>query len=465
MCSGVGARRARAQRATRAYTTPNRMHAFLPLAHLGLLDSSSSPPLDDLLQISASSLRRRQINTSRRALKHQVRVAKQQFRLRTNIEPASVVMQESLVPVWVWHDYNNSLPSRYIQLNLLALRRHAPPSHFVIHYVNRSNIAQHVPDLPDAFWRLPTHVAFSDAARLALLAIRGGLYVDTDFLILRSLVPVAELLQKVDVVGYPTSPPHGVAPTSSQCATSGLLSANFLAARPNTTMFRRAWDHFRRLLPRRCQASRARKVNICCRDPHTDAPLDYCRVPHATTDLMLQRARLFPDVLHANASDAGRVIDGIGGLHRQSNTTIYCFGGTDDLTTPRLRPMQDGRDRHDVALQLVLGIPLLGTRLCYGKWRLLSRSLGCEICPRPARERYLVCCARDGDDLVCQNRWRANHSGAIQARSAGFYARGRLAYHLFDSFQRHEFLLRDQIEWSNLTVAPLYRRALGLTNE
>ena len=115
----------------------------------------------------------------------------------------------SVWPVWVWYEYKNA-PDRYIQLNLQALRRQAPASHFNIILVNRSNIASYVPDLPDAFWRLPKPVAFSDAGRLALLATHGGIYLDADFLVLRSLVPIAELLRRVDVVGYPFSPPHGM---------------------------------------------------------------------------------------------------------------------------------------------------------------------------------------------------------------------------------------------------------------
>ena len=62
------------------------------------------------------------------------------------------------LPVWVWFDYAEE-PARYIQLNLRALQRHAPSSHFSIHFVNRSNIASFVPDLNEAFWRLSKHVA------------------------------------------------------------------------------------------------------------------------------------------------------------------------------------------------------------------------------------------------------------------------------------------------------------------
>ena len=86
------------------------------------------------------------------------------------------------VPVWLWFEYSRA-PPRYIQLNIQALRRQAPWPLFRIEFVNRSTIAQHVPDLPAEFWRLPTRVAYSDAGRLALLAHHGGIYLDADFLV------------------------------------------------------------------------------------------------------------------------------------------------------------------------------------------------------------------------------------------------------------------------------------------
>lgn len=134
------------------------------------------------------------------------------------------------LPIWLWFEYVND-PDRYIQLNIQALHRHAPSSHFTIRFVNRSNIASHVPDLPEAFWRLPTLVAFSDAARLALLAHHGGIYLDADFLVSTSLVPLRERLEEVEVVGYPMSPVHGHPASAAECARTGELSANFLMVR------------------------------------------------------------------------------------------------------------------------------------------------------------------------------------------------------------------------------------------
>ena len=351
----------------------------------------------------------------------------------------------ALLPVWVWYEWPGSGPARYIQLNLQALHRHAPPSHFVVRYVNSSNIHEYLPNLPPVFWRLPTRVAFSDAARLGLLALHGGLYLDADFLVLRSLVPIAEMLERVDLVGYPYSPAHGEAESSADCERSGQISANFVAARPNTTLFWRSWTMLISVLPRKCSKARARKIYICCSDSATGEPLDKCRVPHATTDLMMSRIR--PSLWRNNVS---------------KSTTLHCLGDQDDLTTPRLLPPNgNGAD-----LDKVLGLPKVQMRLIFGKWRLLGRSLGCaNFDPwgpqSQSSKTYRVCCRRDGDDLACQSA--AGRNG--EARARGFYSRTRVGYHLFDSFQRDNFIMSSQIEWSNLTIAPLYRRALGISDE
>jgi len=69
------------------------------------------------------------------------------------------------------------------------------------------------------------------------LAHHGGIYLDADFLVSSSLVPVKELLRTADVVGYPMSPVHGFPAPAEECATRGEIYANFIAARPNTTLF------------------------------------------------------------------------------------------------------------------------------------------------------------------------------------------------------------------------------------
>ena len=228
-------------------------------------------------------------------------------------------------------------------------------------------------------------------------------------------------------------------------------------ARPNTSLFRLSWDRFRSLLPRPCSASRARKIYICCRNARTNAPLDVCRVPHALTDLMMSRVRseIF---LRSECADGRCQVFGdsrlVGVNGRGTRPSVYCFAGKDDLTTPRLLPP----DGNSASLHRVLGIRSAALRICYGKWRLLGRPLGCEPCETKGSP---VCCRRDGSDLVC----RAGRHKHGEARAAGFYAPTRLAYHLFDSFQAGAFKRWQLIERSNLTVAPLYRRALGISYE
>ena len=355
-------------------------------------------------------------------------------------------MGAPILPVWIWLEHSGvKNVHRYTQLNIDALKRHAPESHFHVNVVNRSNIASFVPDLPPQFWMLPTPVAFSDAGRLALLAHHGGLYIDSDFLIMRSLVPIYELLKKVDVVGSVFSTPHGSHESSEQCSQTGNIAANFIAARPNTSLFRMSWRKLQVVLRQPCE----RGKRICC-PQSTDmgnmlsgyATNLHCRVPHALTDHMMRWWR---------AQRAG------GRLEQQvSRVNFHCLGGAQELTPARLIPNQTST----LAWVLNQSESSKSLRGCYGRWRLLSRLIGkCEVCGEGGKA---VCCDRRGDDLICHLPYGGdNHRG--DAISHGFYSPARLAYHLYDSFQSRAFSMDAPIEWSDLAVAPLYRRALGLS--
>ena len=96
---------------------------------------------------------------------------------------------------------HNYCRPRYIALNLLALSIHAG-SAFRLILLNRSSLALHLNPVPVEFSRIPYAVAASDFARLALLAKHGGLYIDADFLVMRSLASVRRLLETYDTVTY-----------------------------------------------------------------------------------------------------------------------------------------------------------------------------------------------------------------------------------------------------------------------
>ena len=130
------------------------------------------------------------------------------FQSPVHASPAGVdvagvaVAMRSPVPVWVWVDYPR-VP-RYIALNLQLIHKYAPPPHFQVHLVNLSSVQRHLPELPSEFWRLSHRAAPSDAARMALMARHGGLYLDADFLVARPLLPIVEALQQYDMVVYNT---------------------------------------------------------------------------------------------------------------------------------------------------------------------------------------------------------------------------------------------------------------------
>ena len=172
--------------------------------------------------------------------------------------------KREIIPIWVWLSYPHGAPPRWIQKNMEALARHAPPQHFRINVLNATSVRQYL-TLPPEFGRLRSEVAASDLARLGLLALYGGLYLDADVLVASTLRPLLKLLDENEVVAYTTP---------GQDCRAGVFSSNFLATRPNTTLWLRAWDSLRTQLKSKCGGRRRNK--ICCY--HQNGSAD--TVPH-----------------------------------------------------------------------------------------------------------------------------------------------------------------------------------------
>lgn len=178
-----------------------------------------------------------------------------------------------VTPIWVWLNYPNGIP-RWIQLNMLALHRHAPPPLFKIILLNSSNIGKWVP-LPKEYFQLRHIVAQSDFARLGLLALYGGLYLDADVLVAEPLDFVLRLLDEHENVVY-TAP--------GQDCRSGIFSSNFLATRPNSSLWRRAWADINRKLTFKCGGKMRHRV--CCYAQNA-TPIT-CRTPWGLTDWIMR---------------------------------------------------------------------------------------------------------------------------------------------------------------------------------
>lgn len=165
------------------------------------------------------------------------------------------------LPLWIWLEY--PVIPRYLQLNLLAIQHHAG-NDFELKLLNRSTLGSLL-DLPPEFARVPYAVAASDFARIGLLAMYGGLYMDADFLVARPLAPLATLLERYDVV---SSSDAG----DESCARG--WSPNFVAARPRTPLWMEAWTSLTNQLKRRCGPPARHKIcfRVCFERPVKIAP-------------------------------------------------------------------------------------------------------------------------------------------------------------------------------------------------
>eukprot|EP00040_Diaphanoeca_grandis_P026648 m.149615 g.149615 ORF g.149615 m.149615 type:complete len:824 (+) comp30671_c0_seq1:178-2649(+) len=173
------------------------------------------------------------------------------------------------IPVWVWMDYK-SLPG-FIELNLRALVMNAPEPDFVIRYVNKNNILDWVPDMPEEFVRMPYAAATSDLIRTALIANHGGVYLDTDFVVTRPLHDFTDLLKDFDFVSYTS---HG------QNCQDAQFSSNFIAGRPGNQLYAQTWQKIKDSLKQKCMHNDGdTEQGVCCYT--SDGEPRKCHIPWA----------------------------------------------------------------------------------------------------------------------------------------------------------------------------------------
>jgi len=168
-----------------------------------------------------------------------------------------------------------------VQLNIETWRKHAPPGTEII-FVNDTNFRELVPDAPEEVFRMPYAAALSDIVRSAVLYHQGGLYMDTDFLVMGPLSDVFDKLDEgYDVVSYesgggdgrPTSP-------SSECVSYGSFSSNFMAARKGNPVNKVWWENVKFKLTRLCALEEIDKERLCCHFPGVkDDRSGRCHVP------------------------------------------------------------------------------------------------------------------------------------------------------------------------------------------
>jgi|GEM_PF-4681741 len=97
----------------------------------------------------------------------------------------------------------------YIQLCWETIRKHCGED-FEINIVTTENVRQFLPNIPESFFQIAQINNKSNFLRYMLLREHGGIWLDSDLILFRSLKPLTDLLQgEIDLIATasPTLPP------------------------------------------------------------------------------------------------------------------------------------------------------------------------------------------------------------------------------------------------------------------
>ncbi|CAE7945221.1 unnamed protein product, partial [Symbiodinium necroappetens] len=130
-------------------------------------------------------------------------------------------------------EYPSGAPT-YVRLNIESWRRHSHGRCGEPIFLNEKNLREYIPDLPEEYFKLPYQACKSDVVRYAVIYHHGGIYMDTDFLVVQDLDPVIDVLN-MDLVSYSGSNPRG-----KECPAS--FSSNFLGGRKGSRFHKAVYD-------------------------------------------------------------------------------------------------------------------------------------------------------------------------------------------------------------------------------
>lgn len=198
-------------------------------------------------------------------------------------------LEDSERTIWTWWhgqeaQYRNTSDPEdmgaFVRLNLKTWKKYAPQMKIVI--LNDDNIKDYVPDMPDEFFKIPYQAAKSDVIRSALLSHHGGMYLDTDFVMMKPIQPILEKLMTHDILGYQDT--QQAATGTDQCMGSRFAS-NFMAGRKGNAFSRIWFNNIKQRLTRVCKKGEFSVEKVCCHEEGTEN-LQACHVPWASLELI-----------------------------------------------------------------------------------------------------------------------------------------------------------------------------------
>ena len=133
----------------------------------------------------------------------------------------------------IWLFWQNppgqSEPPAYIQLCWKTITKHCGKD-FDIHLVTTENVKQFLPNIPDSFFKISQINNQSNYLRYHLLKEHGGIWLDSDLVMFRSLLPILELLRDgIDLIA-----------TASPTLKYGEPESGFLVSEPKGKVITKA---------------------------------------------------------------------------------------------------------------------------------------------------------------------------------------------------------------------------------
>lgn len=127
--------------------------------------------------------------------------------------------------------------------------------------------------MPKEYFRMPYSQAKSDIIRYGLLYHHGGIYMDTDFLVVKDLDEILTLIRSFDLVSCVDE--GGGSLEKGAC--SRHFSSNFMASRKGSSFMKAVWEKQKHHMVTHCPLSERELEKVCCFD---NVKVD-CHIPWA----------------------------------------------------------------------------------------------------------------------------------------------------------------------------------------
>jgi len=347
--------------------------------------------------------------------------------------------------IYTYWDYDDN-PRPWVNLNVQSWLRHAPPGTELV-LVNESNFRRLIPDAPKELFKLPYAACKSDVVRAAVLYHHGGLYLDTDFVVMKPLSTVfAKLAEGWDVVAYGDSRDRD----SGKCR-ANTFTSNFMAARKGNVVSRTWWENIKAKLTRTCDSGEYEKEKVCCHEAFANEDPEECHIPWGHLEWLKNPAK-DPDVATWNAKPkasstgvSGPDVDAILAAVERGNAKskqlpadarIFCFEGRDGLA------------------------PHLNGEIFWQKWDSNARATSADAA-KASKDKYdlrFQCREERNGDLHCD---RGNWGDSDEVFPNFF---GRIAYHLFFSTGAVNTNSAAESLSSDWLLSELLRRSIGTSS-